>query len=61
MPNYIILTMVTEVTDYKDVFLVVIKRNISILIVDKLNTPGIWHLTFQPEEETKYVYFSLDD
>lgn len=55
MPNYIILTMVIEVTDYKDVVLAVTKRNISILIVDKLNAPGIWHLTFQPEEETKYV------
>lgn len=55
MPNYIILTMVIEATDYKDVFLAVTKRNISILIVDKLNIPGIWHVTFQPEEETKYV------
>ena len=55
MPNYIILTMVIEVTDYKDVFLAVTKRNISILTVDELNTPGIGHLTFQPEEETKYV------
>lgn len=55
MSNYIILTMVTEVTDYKDVFWVVTKRNISMLIVDKLNIPGIWHLKFQLEEETKYV------
>lgn len=60
MPNYIILTMVREVTDYEDVFLVVTKRNISILMVDKLNTPGTWHLKFQPEEETKYVSFSFD-
>lgn len=50
--------MVIEVTDYKDVFLAVTKRNSSVLTVDKLNTPGIWHLTFQPEE-TKYVQFSL--
>lgn len=55
MPNYISLTMVIEVTDYKDTFLVVMKRNILILIVDKLNTPGVWHLKFQLEEETKYV------
>ena len=53
-------TMVIEVTDYKDVFLAVTKRNISILIVDKLNTAGIWHLTFQPEEETMYNFLLAD-
>ena len=52
--------MVIEVTDYKDVFLAVTKRNISILIVDKLNTAGIWHLTFQPEEETMYNFLLAD-
>jgi len=52
--------MVIEVTDYKDVFLAVTERNISILIVDKLNTPGIWHLTFQPEEETMYNFLLAD-
>lgn len=44
-----------EATDYKDVFSVATKRNISTLIVDKLNTPGICNLKFQPEEETKYI------
>lgn len=55
MSNYIILTMVTEVTDYKDVFWIVTKRKTLMLIVDKLNVPGIWHLKFQLEEETKCV------
>lgn len=55
MSNYIIPTMVTEVTDYEDVCWIVIKRNILMLIVDKLNIPGIWRLKFQLEEETKYV------
>lgn len=42
-------------TDYKDVFSVATNRNISTLIVDRLNTPGICDLKFQPEEETQYV------
>lgn len=45
-PNYIILTTAIEVTDHKDVFLVVTKRDISVLIVEKLNTSGTWHLKF---------------
>lgn len=53
MPNYIILTMVIGLTDYEDVFFGETKKNILILTVDKLNTPGIRHLKFQTEEDTK--------
>ena len=36
------------------------KRTILVLIVDQLNTSGIWHLKFQTEEETKYICFAFD-
>lgn len=36
------------------------KWTIPVLTADQLNMPGIWHLKFQTEEETKYICFSFD-